>query len=299
MTMEVLTRHFRRASDVVAENIRAFTDIEAARRKKKRSRRVRFSLDVCLHQVVGQGDQKEMKALLKEHGPQLLNKLDSNGLPLGVRAAFAGQFDMLRLLVEEGYELSQADENGWTALHAAVATNDIAGAAFILLQPGAHKLTSLKLVTGERPIDVCESAEMASLILQADIAHFTEELYQEDASTTSLERPSEEQALVNYVKNQQGSSAQLSQVCSALFHVSAVKNYTKLAYNLLNRNLVDINTLDQNGWSALHTAAYYGSLDMVFLLLQCGIEVTESPVHPSRMTKNALIVDAIQNRDLL
>ena len=302
--MEVLRKTMkftRRASDVVADNIRALAD-EATRRLVKK-KKVKFSLDVVLHEVVIQGNVNELRDLLNLHGQQLVEKYDSNGVPLGVRAVHSGQFEMLQFLVSQGYDLSLADEEGWTALHMAASMNDIATVAFILLQPDAHKLTAAKTVLGKRPLDVCETAEVASFLIQSELDHFSqsmESMTTEGNSTSdTLERNPEEETLVKFVTKNHTSGKQLGQVYSDLLHVAAVKNYTKLAYTILQLDLADINCMDKNGWTALHIAAYYGNVGMALLLLQCGIDVKERPVHPSKMTKNPIVFEAITNHQEL
>lgn len=301
-SMEVLRKTMkftRRASDVVTDNLRAFAD-EAARRLVKNKKKVKFSLDVVLHEVVMQGNVKELSDLISQHGQQLMEKLDSNGVPLGVRAVHSGQFEMLRFLVSQGYDLSLADEEGWTALHMAASMNDAATVAFILLQPDAQKLAAAKTVLGLRPLDVCETAEIASFLIQSEMDHFSQSLAsmtsEGNSTTESQERCGEEETLVKFVTKNQ-SDAKLGQVYGDLLHVAAVKNYPKLAYSILQFDLADINSTDKNGCSALHMAAYYGNVDVALLLLQCGIQVASAPAHPSKMTSNVIILEAIANHE--
>ena len=289
----------RRASDAVTDNLRAIAELGKAKRKVKQ---VKFTLEVVLHEAVSQGNVEELRELLKEHGPAMLNKYDSNGFPLGVRAVHHGQFETLSFLVSQGYDLALADEEGWTALHMAASMNDTASAALILLQANAHKLTQQRNVSGKRPLDVCETAEMASLLVQADITRFTQEFAAtttEGCCTTggNARRESQEEVLVKFVVKNQSKKQEYAQVFNDLLvQVASVKNYPKLAYILLETNLASIDATDKNGWTALHVSAYNSNVDMVLLLLQCGIEVMDAPVHPSIMTKSALVKDAILNR---
>lgn len=297
--MEVLMQFTRRASDAVTDNLRAIADLGKA---KLRVKRVKFTLDVVLHEAVSRGNVEELRELLKEHGQSILSKYDSNGFPLGVRAVHCGQFEALSFLVSQGYDLTLADEEGWTALHMAASMNDTASAALILLEPNAHKLTQQKNVAGKRPLDVCETAEMASLLVQADVTRFRQEFSattSESCCTTggNARRESQEDVLVKFVVKNQSKKEEFAQLFNDLLvQVAASKNYPKLAYVLLETNLACIDATDKNGWTALHVAAYNSNVDMVLLLLQCGIEVMSLPVHPSIMTKSALVRDAILNR---
>lgn len=297
--MEVLMQFTRRASDAVTDNLRALADLGKAKLKVKR---VKFTLDVVLHEVVSRGNVEELRELLKEHGQAILSKYDSNGFPLGLRAVHCGQFETLRFLVAQGYDLTLADEEGWTALHMAASMNDTASAALILLQPNANKLTQQKNVAGKRPLDVCETAEMASLLVQADVTRFRQEFSattREECCTTgdNARRENQEDVLVKFVVNNQSKKEEFAQVFQDLLvQVASSKNYPKLAYVLLETNSACIDGTDKNGWTALHVAAYNSNVDMVLLLLQCGIKVTSLPVHPNIMTKSLLVQDAIANR---
>ena len=288
--MEVLMQFTRRASNAVTDNLRALTDLGKAKLKVKS---VMFTLDVVLHEVVGRGNVEELRGLLKEHGCTILRKYDSHGFPLGVRAVHCGQFETLRFLVVQGYDLTLADKNGWTALHMAVSRNDAASVALILLQPNAHKLTQQKNVAGKRPLDVCETAEIASLLVQVHVTQFRH------CCTAGGNTPPENQEdlLVKFVVKNQSRKEEFGQIFQDLLvQVASSKNYPKLAYVLLETNLASIDAKDKNGLTALHVAAYNSSVDMVVLLLQCGIKVISLPVHPSIMTKSPLVRDAILNR---
>ena len=91
----------------------------------------------------------------------------------------------------------------------------------------------------------------------------------------------------------------IARIQNLLVQVASSKNYPKLAYVLLQTNSACIDGTDMNGLTALHVAAYNSNVDMVLLLLQCGIKVTSLPLHPSIMTKSLLLRDAIMNRDNL
>ena len=288
--MEVFMQFTRRASDAVTDNLPALADLGKAKLKVKR---VKFTLDVVLHAVVGQGNVEELRGLLKEHGHAILRKYDSHGFPLGVQAARHGQFETLRFLITQGYDLMLADKNGWTALHMAVSRNDTASVALILLQPNAQKLTQQKNVAGKRPLDVCKTAEIASFLVQADVTRFRQ------CCTAGYNAPLENQedVLVQFVVKNQSKKEEFGQIFQDLLvQVASSKNYPKLAYVLLETNSAHIDSTDKNGLTALHVAAYNANTDMVILLLLCGIKVISRPLHPSFMTKSPLVRDAIINR---
>ena len=172
-----------------------------------------------------------------------------------------------------------------------------------LLQPNAHKLTQQRNVAGMRPLDLCETAGMASLLVQADGIRFRQDFSpkaREELCTTggNEQGVSQEDILVNFVVKNQSKKEDLAQVFNDLLvQVAASKNYLRLAFLLLEGNLARIDATDKNGLTALHVAAYNSNLEMVLMLLQFGIRVKNTPYHPFIMTKSKLVQHAILHRE--
>ena len=181
----------RRPSDVLNDAVRTMPDPVAEKRQKKS---VRFSLETVLQQNVVDGELDELKGLTQKYGASIVNKFDSVGLPLVLRAVIEDQTKVLEYLVLQGADLTLQDEEGWTALHAAAACGDIR-AAKCILRCGNPVLTNLRTTNGMRPIDLAESIEMSRLLLSADLAAFRKEF----PALSSIEDPKEQQIALSKV----------------------------------------------------------------------------------------------------
>ena len=138
-------------------------------KKKKQRKSVKFPSNILMQQAITVGDVQEMKQLISEHGSGVVSKPDPSGLPPVMRCVFEGQLAPLHLLVEAGADLAARDSENWTALHVAASMDDEEAAKFIL-DHCKQCLTQVHSVDGERPIDLAESMDMATLLLKADLA---------------------------------------------------------------------------------------------------------------------------------
>lgn len=306
-TLFVNSLSSRRPSDVLSDALRTF----AERKRKAMKKSVHFGMDVVLKQCVVDGDMGELELLVSRHGNGILNQLDSGDMPLAVRAVVEDRFDVLEFLLKKGVDLTLADPEGWTALHAAVACGDVRAAKYILRAGRKSNLFNYQTIHGLRPIDLAETVEMAHLLYKADINAFRKQLQRFTAEKPHERNPNnlaalcvskDEASLVVALLSKTHQEAQkfLKQKAKAighnLLHVSAGKNFTKLALLLLDTHLLGIECRDQNGWTPLHTAAYYNSVDMILLLRECGSNIDARDLEgltPDNMTDDPLVEDLL------
>ena len=78
---------------------------------------VHFPVSILLQQAITEGDMTEINQLISEHGNKVVMELEPSGLPPVMRSVFEGQVEALKLLVENGAELSTQDPEGWNVLH--------------------------------------------------------------------------------------------------------------------------------------------------------------------------------------
>ena len=244
-------------------------------RKKRKS--VKFPSAVLMQQAIMDGDVQGIKELIADFGRGVASECEPSGLPPVMRCVFEGQLAPLRLLVEAGADLAAQDSESWTALHVAAAMDDVDAAKFIV-NTCRHNLTQVRNVDGERPIDLAESTEMATLLLEADLNTFNIDEVQEESHSGESEVAVLTLVHEHFQKNgncQALNAVMKSNTCyGSLLHLAASKNYPRLASYLLTHRICDLEMRDRRGWTPLHTAAYYNSLDVALLLIQHGSSAT-------------------------
>ncbi len=268
-------------------------------KKLKKLKGVKFPPSVLMQQAITEGDLQEIKQLVCEHGSKIVEAREPSGLPPVMRCVFESKTHCLKLLVEAGADLTARDEENWTALHVAAAMDDLEAAAFIVKTE--RSLTEVRNVDGERPIDLADSVEMARMLLQADLQGFSlEQTTHQDSSETAIIR-------VVHEHLQKGSDCEglnavlkVNTAFDTLLHLAASKNYPRLAKYILAHKLIDTEFRDRRGWTPLHTAAYYNSLDMIMLLVQYGASVhslAHSYEKASDLTEHELILAVLREEE--
>ena len=240
---------------------------------------VHFSVEVVVQQAVKEGDLELLKKLVEENGKAIISGCDSRGVPLTVRAIINLQLEVLQFLIDGQVDLSLTDPDGWTALHAAVAMNEYKFVKAILYKPNPQ-LTTCRSLNNLRPIDIARSIEIAMCILQSELTWFRRDfkIVRKDWLEIDEEMLSdlEEEQLTQAILEQDPSTVttyiekmEVDLNCK-LLHYAATKNFYKLGFLILERNLEDIDVKDTNGNTPLHLAAWHGHTDILLLLKQYG-----------------------------
>ena len=236
---------------------------------------VSFPLGVMMQQAVADGDLQAIKKLIETHGSNAVEEREPNGLPPIMRAIFEGQIASLKFLLDAGADVTARDPEYWSSLHVAAAMDDYEAAEMILNAAGKRQdMTSSQNVDGERPIDLAESLEMAGLLLHTDLR--LEPVCSVESSNDCMSNEGEVLQLVKDHCEKHSNCRALDDVLrhntcySSLLHLAAAKNFPHLASYVCRHRLSSIETRDKNGWTPLHTASYYNSLDVALLLSQKG-----------------------------
>ena len=280
------------------------TQLQVEKKYKKR-KGVKFPSSVLMQQAITDGDLQELKQLINDYGKKVVEEREPSGLPPVMRCVFENQLHCLKLLADAGADLTARDQENWTALHVAAAMDDLAAAQFIL-QACSINLTQVRNVDGERPIELAESIEMARLLLHTDLEQF-----RLDAASSHAADAQEisENAVLRLVCEhyEKGASCEAlntvlkSNTCyDTLLHLAASKNYPRLAKYLLSHKIVNSEVRDRRGWTPLHTAAYYNSLDIVLLLVEYGASVrslANSYEKASDLTEHELILAIMEEEE--
>ena len=236
-------------------------------REKKQHKSVKFPSNVLLQQAIIDGDVQEMKQLINDYGKHVVNEPEPTGLPPVMRCVFEGQLAPLRLLVKAGADMAARDGENWTVLHVAASMDDT-DAAKLVLNNCTTRLTQVRNVDGERPIDLAESTDMTSLLKDADLrANKTESRSGTESTIIDLVQKS-------IAKNKDCKSLdavlQSSTGYDSLLHLAASKNYLRLASYLLSHTLCELEMGDRRGWTALQTAVHHKNMDVMLLLVKSG-----------------------------
>ena len=282
------------------------------KRQMKRRKGVTFPLGVLMQQAVTDGDLPAIKKLISSNGSEAVEEREPNGLPPIMRAIFEDQLACLKFLLDAGADVTARDPENWTALHVAAAMDDVEAAGLILSAAGkqhTYNLLNARNVDGERPIDLADSLQMAGYLLHADLAELRVQHSRSSASheSTSTGSMSSEEGVLQLVRDhceKHSTSAALDGVLkantcySSLLHLAAAKNYPHLANYVCRYHLSSTEVRDKNGWTPLHTAAYYNSLDVTLLLVEQRANIhalTHSFEKPSDLTEHQLVQEVLEH----
>ena len=264
---------------------------------------VHFPVSVLLQQAITEGDMTEIKQLVRQYGNGVVEEREPSGLPPVMRAIFEGQTDCLKMLTNAGAELTARDPEGWNVLHVAVAMDDMEAAKYVIATCN-EPLTHVRNADGQRPIDLAESPEMARFLLQADLQDLRIETDLSGKTRDIVEDHLLQTVCQHYEANEDcdflNVMLQSQTEFDSVLHLAAAKNFPRLARYILKHQLVDSNSRDRMGWTSLHVAAYYNSIDVLLLLVQHGASVhtlTNSYEKSSDLTDHELILDILKDEE--
>ena len=264
---------------------------------------VHFPVSVLLQQAITEGDMAEMQQLLRDYGNLVVEEREPSGLPPVMRAIFEGQLNSLKFLVQAGAKLTSTDPEGWNVLHVASAMDNIEAAKFVI---GAcnEPLTHVRNIDGQRPIDLAESPEMARFLLHADLQDLRIETdlsgktrnMGEDQLVQTVRKHCEANGSCDFLNVMLQSQSDMDSV----LHLAAARNYPRLARYILKHQLINPNCRDRMGWTPIHVATYYGSVDVLILLTEFGGSVhslTNAYEKSSDFTDIELILDILKDHE--
>ena len=265
---------------------------------------VHFPISILLQQAITEGDTNEITQFLKQYGNAVAEEREPSGLPPIMRAIFEGQLDCLKMLVKAGADLTSTDPEGWNVLHVAAAMDDMDAAKYVM-EACNVPLTHTRNMEGQRPIDLAESPEMASFLVHANLQDLRIE-----TDLSGKTRDSNEDRLIDTVKEHYKShgncdfinvTLQSQSEYHTILHLAAARNYSRLARYLLQNCIVDPNCSDKvSRWTPVHVATFYGSIDVLVLLLENEGSVrgvTSRYEKPSDLTEVEVIIDILKRQE--
>ncbi|NWZ85402.1 MYPT2 phosphatase, partial [Poecile atricapillus] len=182
------------------------------------------------------------------------------------QACIDENLDMVKFLVENGANVNQQDNEGWTPLHA-VASCGYLNIAEFLISHGAN--VAAVNSEGEVPSDIAEEAAMKDLLL---------EQVKKQGVDLELSRKEEEQQMLQDARQwlNSGKIEDIKQprTGATALHVAAAKGYSEVMRLLIQAGF-NLNVQDNDGWTPLHAAAHWGVKEACSILAEalCDMDI--------------------------
>ncbi|NXN35674.1 MYPT2 phosphatase, partial [Rhinoptilus africanus] len=182
------------------------------------------------------------------------------------QACIDENLDMVKFLVDNGANVNQQDNEGWTPLHA-VASCGYLNIAEYLISHGAN--VAAVNSEGEVPSDIAEEAAMKDLLL---------EQVKKQGVDLDLARKEEEQQMLQDARQwlNSGRIEDLKQprTGATALHVAAAKGYSEVMRLLIQAGF-NLNVQDNDGWTPLHAAAHWGVKEACSILAEalCDMDI--------------------------
>ncbi|KAF1540873.1 Protein phosphatase 1 regulatory subunit 12B, partial [Eudyptula minor] len=182
------------------------------------------------------------------------------------QACIDENLDMVKFLVENGANVNQQDNEGWTPLHA-VASCGYLNIAEYLISHGAN--VAAVNSEGEVPSDIAEEAAMKDLLL---------EQVKKQGVDLDLARKEEEQQMLQDARQwlNSGRIEDIKQprTGATALHVAAAKGYSEVMRLLIQAGF-NLNVQDNDGWTPLHAAAHWGVKEACSILAEalCDMDI--------------------------
>ncbi|NXS32408.1 MYPT2 phosphatase, partial [Pomatostomus ruficeps] len=182
------------------------------------------------------------------------------------QACIDENLDMVKFLVENGANVNQQDNEGWTPLHA-VASCGYLNIAEFLISHGAN--VAAVNSEGEVPSDIAEEAAMKDLLL---------EQVKKQGVDLDLSRKEEEQQMLQDARQwlNSGKIEDIKQprTGATALHVAAAKGYSEVMRLLIQAGF-NLNVQDNDGWTPLHAAAHWGVKEACSILAEalCDMDI--------------------------
>ncbi|KAJ7426643.1 Protein phosphatase 1 regulatory subunit 12B [Willisornis vidua] len=186
--------------------------------------------------------------------------------PLKPQACIDENLDMVKFLVENGANVNQQDNEGWTPLHA-VASCGYLNIAEYLISHGAN--VAAVNSEGEVPSDIAEEAAMKDLLL---------EQVKKQGVDLDLSRKEEEQQMLQDARQWLNSGriedVKQPRTGATALHVAAAKGYSEVMRLLIQAGF-NLNVQDNDGWTPLHAAAHWGVKEACSILAEalCDMDI--------------------------
>uniref|UniRef100_A0A0X3PAB3 Uncharacterized protein n=1 Tax=Schistocephalus solidus TaxID=70667 RepID=A0A0X3PAB3_SCHSO len=222
--------------------------------------RVKFPIDVQFFAACSLADTNEIKQLLAKGVD--INVVNVDGLTALHQACIVNNYDVTKFLLEHGADVNIQDNEGWTPLHAC-ASCPYPELTKLLLDHGAD--VGIASFDMELPIDVAQDKDTQTILREA---------MDKQKVDAAAARKAEEQQMLDdakmWLKTGQYPTVIDSRTGATALHIAAAKDYSAVLEILLKLPGIDVDVVDNDGWTPLHAAAHWAQERPLRLLAVAG-----------------------------
>ena len=224
---------------------------------------IEFISQSKLFDFVSKRTLKDLKIFLDKFGEveqvSLIGSVNHHGMTALHKCVAEGSTKISEELISRGADVNIGDKDHWTPLHAAAFIGDM-DMVGLFVASGAD-LTKLNLDL-QSCLDLTEARDVKEFLQEAFMRHkITEEMMQELKSAPSIFMLSEagELSLEELNKSRFDGGA-------TLLHIAASNGFNEVVETLIKRG-VALEVMDEDGWTPLHAAVYWGQESTIAKLL--------------------------------
>uniref|UniRef100_A0ABD2WDB6 cGMP-dependent protein kinase interacting domain-containing protein n=1 Tax=Trichogramma kaykai TaxID=54128 RepID=A0ABD2WDB6_9HYME len=248
--------------------------------------KIKFPKECIFLAACTAGDKEEILSLIKTGAD--INTGNIDGLTALHQACIDDDLDMVEFLLNQGADVNRQDNEGWTPLHATASCGFLSVARF-LIDNGAYVAAVNN--EGDLPEDIAQDAEMKE---------FLHEQVESQGLNVDREKKKEKMRIIADAQawlsgEPDKSKVDLDNFCTSL-HVSAAKNYYEVVSLLLKCDCININRVDEEGWTPIHAAAHWGSTETCEILMKnfCDTDIRDLKNQTAIDVADSSIVDYLK-----